>query len=208
MKRDLYRRKRTRGDSPRIARSAPTFLTRYPRSSETSESGGPTDQIYSELRYAYDYFNTVLFRGVLPPCLITLQRHRHALGFFAGGRFANSEHQLADEIALNPSGMSRCSIIQILSVLVHEQCHLWQFHFSEYDGRRGIVRPYHDREWGSKMESIGLIPTNTGKPGGKRTGRHVSHYIVSSGRFAVACATLLSSGFSISWMERVLVARD
>ena len=33
----------------------------------------PTEQAYSELQHAYDVFNTRLFAGQLPPCLITMQ---------------------------------------------------------------------------------------------------------------------------------------
>jgi len=33
------------------------------------------------------------------------------------------------------------------------------------------------------MESIGLMPSNTGRPGGKRTGQRVSHYIIKGGLF-------------------------
>jgi hypothetical protein len=28
------------------------------------------------------------------------------------------------------------------------------------------------------MESIGLVPSNTGLPGGKRTGQQMTHYIM------------------------------
>src|SRR6266852_3158095 len=37
----------------------------------------PTEQAYTELQHAYDFFNTRLFDGHLPPCLITMQRKCH-----------------------------------------------------------------------------------------------------------------------------------
>lgn len=43
--------------------------------------------------------------------------------------------------------------------------HLWQYHFGK-PGRRG----YHNKEWANKMESIGLMPSSTGQPGGDKTG--------------------------------------
>ncbi len=36
----------------------------------------PTLQAYEELQRAYDHFNQLLFEGVLPNCLITLQREK------------------------------------------------------------------------------------------------------------------------------------
>ncbi len=40
----------------------------------------PTPKMADELQHAFDYFNERLFHGVLPPCLITLQRERATLG--------------------------------------------------------------------------------------------------------------------------------
>jgi hypothetical protein len=66
--------------------------------------GNPTTLTYTSLNTAYDYLNRELFSGILPPCLITIQRHTGAYGFFSGERFANTTDpaDVADEIALNP----------------------------------------------------------------------------------------------------------
>lgn len=40
----------------------------------------PTEQAYSELQHAYDFFNTELLGGKLPPCLITMQRKNRTYG--------------------------------------------------------------------------------------------------------------------------------
>jgi hypothetical protein len=45
---------------------------------------------------------------------------------------------------------------------------------------------YHTKAWANKMEEIGLIPSDTGEPGGKRTGQRVSHYTDPDGRFISA----------------------
>jgi predicted SprT family Zn-dependent metalloprotease len=75
---------------------------------------------------------------------------------------------------------------QIFSTLVHEMCHLWQSaHGKDY--KKGA----HNKEWARKMEAIGLIPSATGEPGGKQTGRNVTHYIEIGGPFDVACDELL-----------------
>jgi hypothetical protein len=51
------------------------------------------------------------------------------------------------------------------------------------------------------MTAIGLIPSDTAKPGGKQTGDCVSHYIEPGGPFALVVEQLLATGFEITWME-------
>ena len=43
------------------------------------------------------------------------------------------------------------------------------------------------------MESIGLAPSDTGGPGGKRTGRQMNHYVIPDGAFGRAWQTLPES---------------
>jgi hypothetical protein len=72
-------------------------------------------------------------------------------------------------------------LVEAMGTLVHEMAHCWQHH----DGapsRRG----YHNAEWADKMESIGLMPSDTGDPGGKRTGQRMTHYVVDGGPFLLA----------------------
>ena len=52
------------------------------------------------------------------------------------------------------------------------------------------------------MEDVGLMPSNTGRPGGKKTGQQMTHYIIRGGRFQKAVYDLLKNGFSISWYDR------
>ena len=49
----------------------------------------PTEQAYAELQQAYDVFNTELFDGQLPPCLITMQRKNRTYGYFSGERWSD-----------------------------------------------------------------------------------------------------------------------
>ena len=46
------------------------------------------------------------------------------------------------------------------------------------------------------------MPSDTGQPGGKRTGQRMSHYIIEDGAFAQAKTKLLAGGFTITWMDR------
>ena len=47
----------------------------------------PTQETYSELQQAFDFFNENLFQGSLPLCLLTLQRQKNTFGYFALQRF-------------------------------------------------------------------------------------------------------------------------
>src|SRR6266487_874301 len=68
----------------------------------------PTTQTYTSLATAFDFFNQELFSGSLPPCLITMQRHKGAYGYFSGERFASlaDPKEVTDEIALIPTATS------------------------------------------------------------------------------------------------------
>ena len=51
------------------------------------------------------------------------------------------------------------------------------------------------------MDEIGLTPSTTGRPGGKRTGQSCSHYIDPEGRFARAVRDLLAEGFTLDYVD-------
>ena len=51
------------------------------------------------------------------------------------------------------------------------------------------------------MEAIGLVPTDTGAPGGKQTGQKVTHYITDGGPFDRACRALIKQGFAVRYVE-------
>jgi len=157
----------------------------------------PTESAYLELEKAFDFFNEKLFEGALPDCLITLQRKTRTYGYFAPGRFVHRGGDTTDEIAMNPSYFSAVPIEEIMQTLVHEMAHQWQEYFGT-KGRRG----YHNKEWGDKMEEIGLMPSSTGKPGGAKTGDQMMDYIIEGGRFETYLNQLLSDDFTISWSDR------
>ncbi len=157
----------------------------------------PTQRTYNTLDDAYRFFNQRLFGGKLPGCLITMQRSAKAYGYFAGGRFGSPDgKEMTDEIALNPSHFRSRTTEQSLSTLVHEMAHLQQHHFGT-PGRTS----YHNKEWARMMRAVGLIPSDTGAPGGREVGQKVSHYIEDGGKFALACAELVSHGFDALYVE-------
>jgi predicted SprT family Zn-dependent metalloprotease len=159
----------------------------------------PTTQTYTSLTTAYDFFNRELFEDSLPPCLITIQRHKGAFGYFSGERFARttSPKEVTDEIALNPSYFAYRNPIDVLSTLVHEMVHLWQHHYGK-PPRKG----YHDKQWAVKMREIGLIPSATGELGGKETGQKMTHVIEVNGRFVNSALKLLEEHPTILYHDR------
>lgn len=156
-----------------------------------------TQQAYGELQTAYNFFNEKLFGGQLPHCLITLQRKNRARGYFSPERFASVDMSIVDEIAMNPMHFESRTVTETLSTLVHEMVHLWQQHFG-----KPSRSAYHNAQWGDKMEQIGLMPSDTGKEGGKRTGQQMTHYIIQNSCFGIECEKLLATGLKITWMDR------
>jgi predicted SprT family Zn-dependent metalloprotease len=153
---------------------------------------------YEGFQRAYDYFNRELFEGGLPSLLITLRARARSRGYFSPGRFTSrNEDATVHEVALNPDTFSERTDEDILSTLVHEQVHAWQETFGKPSRGR-----YHNKEWAHKMAQLGLGPSDTGQPGGKRTGQRVSHYIIEGGPFSAAYRKLAATGFKLHWNSR------
>ena len=164
----------------------------------------PTTETYAEFALAYDHFNAGLFGNKLPGCVITFQRRRSAYGYFAGNSWTDAKGEtITDEIAMNPDMFKDRTTEATLSTLVHEMCHLEQHHY----GKPGRGR-YHNKEWGRMMETVGLIPSDTGGEGGKKTGERVSHYIETGGAFEKYCNALLQDGFTVPWVALTGGAED
>ncbi|MGX9998340.1 SprT-like domain-containing protein [Vibrio sp. JZG120] len=130
-------------------------------------------------------------------CLITLQREKKTYGYFSPERFVSRDGDKTDEIAMNPAYFAVCPPEEVMQTLVHEMTHLWQYHFGK-PGRRG----YHNKEWANKMESIGLMPSSTGQPGGDKTGDKMADYIIEGSVFDDLCQSLLTGDFRISWADK------
>lgn len=150
---------------------------------------------YGTLSDAYDWFNRDLFDGTLAPCLITLNnRSSRSRGFYSHDRFAaRAGNGKVAEVALNTDTFTRRTDVEILSTLAHEMAHAWQYQHGA-PGRRG----YHNAEWARQMEMIGLMPTSTGRPGGRRTGARMTHYIVPGGAFDHSAAAFLDR-YALHW---------
>jgi hypothetical protein len=165
----------------------------------------PTLTTYTEWQTAYDFFNKELFNGQLPECVITLDsKNKRTLGYFVPNRYENESREIKDGLAMNPSHFRRRSLIETLSTLVHEMVHVWEYHL----GKGKSLRTYHSKKWGAQMKRVGLMPSNTGKPGGAETGQQMTHYIIEGGPFENSCKRLLADKFKISWAEAGVVNED
>lgn len=163
-----------------------------------------TNQQYQILDDAYRLYNVKLFANQLPDCMIVLHRKgKRNLGYFHPERFVNREVLEAakkakkknsvkpdtDELSLNPDSFIGRSDTAILSTLLHEMVHVWQFHLGQKYSRNG----YHNKEWGNKMKEVGLYPSNTGDEGGKETGQQMTHYIIRKGKFETLTIAFLKN---------------
>lgn len=158
----------------------------------------PTEEAYAELQQAYDHFNSRLFNGQLPGALLTLQREKDTFGYFSRNRFVGRKlGDKVDEIAMNPSYFAVVPLVEVLQTLVHEMVHQWQHHF----GKPGRSR-YHNHEWAEKMQKVGLMPSHTGQPGGRKVGDRVADYAIEGGLFLQACQDLIAGQFSVTWLDR------
>jgi len=184
---------------PKSVKRAPTdrTLRKTDLSRHVETRLDPIPQSYGPLGRAWKFFNRRLFAGALPPCLITLQRRKRSLGYFAGRRFKSADGvHVTDEIALNPTYFASSGAKDVLSTLAHEQAHQWQQHLGKPSGSG-----YHNKQWAVKMREIGLIPSDTGRPGGKMTGPRMSHYIEPGGLFDRVADRLIVKGFVLAFVE-------
>jgi len=142
----------------------------------------PTKAQFEAYQGMFEYFNDELFDNTLPNIILNFSRKgKNVGGFFSPERWAgadeNGEVIKTHEISLNPDHWNT-DFKDNVSTLVHEMAHLWQ----EVHGKPSRSG-YHNKEWADKMDSIGLIASNTGEPGGNRTGQQMTHYIEENGWF-------------------------
>jgi predicted SprT family Zn-dependent metalloprotease/DNA-directed RNA polymerase subunit RPC12/RpoP len=158
----------------------------------------PTKDFYDFLQELYNVFNNELFDNSLSNCLITVQRRKRVMGYFSANRWVNDKQMKVHEFALNPTYFASCSFIELFQTIVHEMCHLWQFEH----GKRPSIKTYHNKEWANKMESVGLIPSSTGRVGGRKTGQYMNDYPLSGGLFENLCIRLYKEDMFIKWFDR------
>lgn len=147
----------------------------------------PTLRFYGLFQYIFDYYNDHLFNREIKNCIIVITRNKQTAGYYHYARWFSSSDQETDELAINPTYFVNKPLIEICQTIAHEMVHAWQYHFGK------VSRPgYHDKQWASKMEEIGLMPSSTGEPGGKKTGQSMSDYPISGGLFLQVTEQLMN----------------
>lgn len=128
------------------------------------QSSKPTSKFYGLFQYVFDHYNDALFCGTIKDCLIVVTRRKNVFGHNTRKRWFSIQDQETDELALNPSMFIKFPLIEICQTIVHEMRHGWQYHYGK-PSQEGC----HNKEWANKMIDIGLMPSRTGKPGGKNS---------------------------------------
>ncbi|KAB7891445.1 SprT-like domain-containing protein [Poseidonibacter ostreae] len=157
----------------------------------------PTEEFYEMLQKIYHVFNKELFDSELPNCLITVQRKKRVMGYFSSHRWIDKDENKVHELAINPTYFTSCNFIEVFQTVVHEMVHLWQFELGTPSRRA-----YHNKEWADKMESLGLMPSSTGREGGKKVGQAMNDYPIKGGAFESVCINLFKEGMFINWFDR------
>lgn len=161
----------------------------------------PTAEVTAEWQRAFDRFNTEFFEGALSQCLITFNQSTDAMGYFCANSIRNDQGETAHEIAINLNWVATLGVVEGLSTMAHEMTHLWCQLCGERNRKGGVGVPgYHDIPWSKRMERIGLMPSHTGKPGGKRTGYQMSEYVIPGGPFDLVSRELLLAGETMRWL--------
>lgn len=154
-----------------------------------------TSEMYSTIEDAFNFFDERLFGGSLPHPIFTLQRQSKTAGYYSRRSFKEIKGDTyVDEIALNPNHFVAKGEIENMQTLVHEMVHMWQYHFGTPS-----QRTYHNKEFALKMKEVGLMPSSTGRPGGKETGQNMGDYPIVGGLFEKAFKVWKSRNRPIRW---------
>lgn len=151
----------------------------------------PALQQFARLQVAADLFNRELFAGTLPPVFITMVNKPGCYGVFSPNRYVNREGLEIDQIGLDATTAIERPLAELLSTLVHEQCHQAVY---EQSGRQSSGG--HGPQWRSLMESVGLPPVRIGT-----SWKAATHQIDPAGRFAQVVEAHAAVLKELPWQE-------
>jgi SprT-like family len=137
----------------------------------------PTLKLFGLVQAAYNFFKTNLFSNELSRVILTLNHYAKSYGYYLHSAWLDEAQIILPEINISPKALALPSI-DIMAILVHEMAHHYQYLHGN-PGRSG----YHNREFAKIMYSLGLMCSDTGKPGGRITGQRMSHYTIKGGKF-------------------------
>jgi hypothetical protein len=168
---------------------------------QNSNALDPTAEVVAEWQRARDRFNAGLFDGTLPDFFLTFTQAPQVMGHFSAHAIRNDRGVEAHEIAINLNWVAGLGVVEGWSTLVHEMCHLWRHLYGGPNRKGGASAPgYHDAIWADRMEAVGLMPSSTGRPGGKRTGYRMAEYVIEGGPFDLISRELLIADETIRWV--------
>lgn len=135
----------------------------------------PAKQLSDSHQFAFDYFNSTLFGGTLPDCVLTLTRKAGTNGYFYPDSWLNTKGEIANEIALNPEALDNPR--EAMASLCRQMVSLWQHCYGKSKPKKWN---YSNKEWANKMREIGLTPV------GEEVGYNVEYCIDEKGNFEKA----------------------
>ncbi|KZR86520.1 SprT-like family protein [Synechococcus sp. MIT S9509] len=145
------------------------------------------------LQAAADLFNRELFNNQLPSTMLRLQNKKGCNGFYSPNKFIDADGRQLDCITLNSTTAIDRPLIELLSTLVHEQCHQYVCEVVNHKAATGG----HGPEWRNVMNNLGLPPIRVGA-----TWRGpATHSIDPDGLFARCFRTHASELEAMSWQE-------
>ncbi len=151
-----------------------------------------TQKQFQFLENLYQFYNHTLFGGILPEIMLNFFRGKNFSGFFSASKWKDDNNTIIHEITINPQCISDVYDVEFHQTLVHEMVHLWQLEFGK-TSRNG----YHNSEFANKMIEIGLMPSHTGKIGGRTTGQKMGDYFLEDGAFVLAFKKLQENQFEL-----------
>jgi len=166
---------------------------------EKKEAKPAVDQS-AAFQAAFDFFNQRLFEGKLPKVMLTMSRNANLVGgYFSPKKWFDENKEEIGEIAINANVLKQTGIVKAMSILIHEQVHLWQFAHGK-PSRGG----YHNREWSDKCKDIGLLPVG---PDGQDTGQTIDTDLIEDG-LAIKAIEDLPEEDLFPWMSEPLENPD
>ena len=179
-------------------------IVRDNHSYDEQKSIRPPIDVHANLLQAWDHFNERLFNGLLPDVVFSFIRKNNVPSHFTPNRFQRADGSFWHEVQINPVLMGLRPLEQSLETIAYEATRVARYEFGGTNQRGGKgSNGYHDKTFAEFMKRVGLYPSDTGMPEGNETGSKMSWFVIAGGVFDQARTSLLDSGFTINWHDRL-----
>lgn len=171
--------------------------TEFPR-----PANQPTLDIARTLQLAADRINRDLFEAKLPEVAVCLDRRAGSRGYFRADALQCDDGRVVDQIGLNPTHIAVAGPYEALRCLTRLRAHQWRQKIcAQASAGRAGTPGYCDKPLAKVLELIGLNPSSSGQPGGRRTGYGISDYVVEGGPFDLLAREMLIAGELLTWRD-------